>query len=272
MWQCFVQKMKTPKKVRKGPVPGEKLAVQRMWRETSMFWPMVSYTKTWWEVSYNPDGSLHLPSWFESTHCPASNEKVIINLYSERIWLLPPLNLYGTRRSRTSRLASTPISRSSSTNFPPTPQHPLFTLGVRWRLQNCTITGLSHTTKDTMQLPQAFKYFVNVVSFLSKCTAFLLSPAPRSHPPVQSITSMQCHSQAPGAQQQAPKIRLQLPAVATLDKGLLGKGGVGSKAVAMVNMPPNKQQRKKEPKSLSCSPRQNPHRLWKKSSTSSSDC
>ena len=64
-----------------------------------------------------------------------------------------------------------------------------------------------------------------------------------------------------GPQEQRTEDRIT--AAASFDKGLPQKGGVGSTVIAMVNMPPKPQQRKKKPKSLHCAPCQNPHRLCK---------
>lgn len=93
--------------------------------------------------------------------------------------------------------------------------------------------------------------------------AFLLSPALRAHPPPPT------HNLYAVALPQVPRNRAEgtdrITAVAPVDRGPHLKGGVCSGVVAMVNMPSNKQQRIKEPKSPHYIPLQNSHWLWKKS-------
>lgn len=146
------------------------------------------------------------------------------------------------------------------TPFPP--PHPLLSPHVRWRLQKCTITGLTQITKDTSQLPQALS--VSRIQFPFCPSSWLHSPAPRVHPPPppHNLCAVPL-PRSPGTEQNAQKMGLQLPAVAPLDKGLHQNVGVGSTVVAMVSMSPHQQQRKREPKSLHYAPCQNPHRLWK---------
>lgn len=81
-------------------------------------------------------------------------------------------------------------------------------LSARWRLQNCTITGLIRVTEDTIQLPQIW---------------FPFNPADGSAPLPESalLHSLETlrNGHSPGPQEHSRK-KLQLPVVAPWDKEL----------------------------------------------------
>lgn len=168
--------------MRKSPVSGEKLATCRwIWTWTRLLWPMLSQT------THQPQCRTP-PSYRHA----APAKPVLINT-------LPHVQWQGKHKFVVPK-CTTPQSQKlyvvnnlqpfSSTSLPylpllTPPQHAVFPsspLSVNWRLQKCTITGLTHITKDTSQLPQAVSISQIWFPFV-QAMAFLLFPTPRAHPP-----------------------------------------------------------------------------------------
>lgn len=121
-------------------------------------------------------GTLYLPRQCRSAHHSPSRANVV-----PRCMAPQPQKLRGQQ----SPAFSHPTFPSPSTNKPPSgPHHPTsvaLPLSIRWRLQKRTITGLTHITKDTSQLPQASSISQIWFPFV-QLMVLLLSPAPRALP------------------------------------------------------------------------------------------
>ena len=140
----------------------EKLAIhQRIWRRTRVFWPMLSYTET--RLVHQPQSRMPPVQIQIHRTCQAGLGRHIALRPVKRYhkFILPryttPPSPKTIRDPEVSNLQTffpryVPIL-PLPTPFPP--PHPLLSPGARWRLQKCTITGLTHITRDTIQLPQA---------------------------------------------------------------------------------------------------------------------
>lgn len=128
-------------------------------------------------------------------------------------------------------------------------------------MQKCTITGLTHITKDTSQLPQALS--ISQMWFpIVQAMAFLLSPTPRAHP--STTLPNPPHLGPPSGPQE--RSREHNSCCYSCHLGLLGtrvsisRVVVFSQVVATVSLPSNKQQREnKNPNSSPCNSHQKTH-------------
>lgn len=225
---------------------------------------------TKWHISHNAGGPLYP---YRHPLCPVStslyvqwkcNNKHSPKVYDSSI----PKTICGQQSPALFHPTfHLPLLIPPSPHPSPSAQHPSsLPLSVRWRLQKCTITGLTHITKDTSQLLQALS--ISQMWFpIVQAMAFLLSPATRAHPSTTHPNPPHV-GPSPGPQERSRKHNSYCY---SCHLGLLGtrvsisRVVVFSQVVAMVNMPSNKQQREnKSPNSSRCIPHQISHGLQKK--------
>lgn len=159
--------------MRKSSVSGEKLAICRwIWTWTRLFRPMLSQTTLRPQCRHAAPAKPVLVSTLPYVQWPGTHKFVGPTCTTPQS---PKLYVVNTLRPPFFHL-------NPSTNTPTTCNAPLLTPSVRWRLQKCMITGLTHTTKDTSQLPQAVSISQIWFPFV-RAMAFLLFPTPRARPP-----------------------------------------------------------------------------------------
>ena len=126
------------------------------------------------------------------------------------------------------------------------------------------MTGLTHNIPWPQALSISFGFLFTQVHGFSPLSSSQ-SPLFTTNPPynLYAVSYNLYAVSLLGPQEQRTEDRITAASYGFFDKCLPKKGGVGSTVIAMVNMPPKPQQRKKKPKSLHCTPRQNPHRLCK---------
>lgn len=214
------------------------------------------------------DPFIHIDILYvRSAHHSMSNENAITNIVPRCMIPQSPKLYVVNNLQPCSTLLSISLYLYPYPHPSPSAQHPSsLPLSVRWRLQKCTITGLTHITKDTSQLLQALS--ISQMWFpIVQAMAFLLSPATRAHPSTTHPNPPHV-GPSPGPQERSRKHNSYCY---SCHLGLLGtrvsisRVVVFSQVVAMVNMPSNKQQREnKSPNSSRCIPHQISHGLQKK--------
>lgn len=109
-------------------------------------------------ISHNPEGSLYKYRHTVPAKQVLVNTLPYIQWKSDHKHVVPTCMTPQSQKllgSTISSLSSTLLSRLPLLTPPHTLNIPLLTHECQWRLRKCMIIGLTHVTKDTIQLPQA---------------------------------------------------------------------------------------------------------------------